>query len=112
MSGCAHCVWDDYREDVEQWAVKLEEARAKLAAKHAGSGPAAVRHGPGVFDGSHSMDDDGGGSETNWTLPSEDGLFADIPVGIREFMKTEKKLRIKRQRGREEHHREREAVSS
>lgn len=41
-----------------------------------------------------SMDDDGGGSETNWAGDTgDDKLFDDIPVGIREFMKTEKKLK-------------------
>jgi len=44
-----------------------------------------------------SMDDDGGGSETNWDGGLDDvdrdKLFEDIPVGIREFMRTEKKLK-------------------
>ena len=48
------------------------------------------------------MDDDGGGSSTNWDLgppPSaqpagETDLFKDIPVGIREFMRTEKRLKM------------------
>jgi len=47
-----------------------------------------------------SMDDDGGGSESLWgtdDLGSED-LFGGIPVGIREFMKTEKRLREKHAR--------------
>jgi hypothetical protein len=48
------------------------------------------------------MDDDGGGSETNWdggtgvdlgTGKQGAELFADIPVGIREFMRTEKMLK-------------------
>jgi hypothetical protein len=43
------------------------------------------------------MDDDGGGSETNWDTGFDDAdkdkLFDDIPVGIREFMRTEKKLK-------------------
>jgi hypothetical protein len=51
------------------------------------------------------MDDDGGGSETLWTTPSavddEDELFAGIPVGIREFMATEKRIR-ERKRARKE----------
>jgi hypothetical protein len=48
------------------------------------------------------MDDDGGGSEANWEVPSvpgaggEEDLFKGIPVGIREFMKIEKKLREKK----------------
>jgi hypothetical protein len=47
-----------------------------------------------------SMDDDGGGSETNWSaglaMSGQEGdLFKDIPVGIREFMRTEKMLKQK-----------------
>ncbi|KAL4787544.1 oxidoreductase-like protein [Aspergillus varians] len=99
MSGCVHCVWDDYRDEIEEWAEMLAQAKAK----------AGVSKSPKVITGaipktpvgtaSMSMDDDGGGSETNWALPgSGEDLFADIPVGIREFMKTEKKLKqIRRQ---------------
>ena len=67
-----------------------------------------------VEEKSASMDDDGGGSETNWSLhevgdggvakASEDDvtdLFGGIPVGIREFMKTEKKLRDMHRREQE-----------
>ena len=97
MSGCVHCVWDDFRDDVEQWALRLREAQAK------GGAPAEERttkaHMPRseVASASGSMDDDGGGSEALWTTPSpntdEDALFAEIPVGIREFMATEKRIR-------------------
>ena len=45
------------------------------------------------------MDDDGGGSEANWDLgeplESQDDLMKNIPVGIREFMRTEKMLKEK-----------------
>lgn len=44
-----------------------------------------------------SMDDDGGGSETNWTAEEGRDLFEGIPVGIREFMRTEKALKEKHQ---------------
>ena len=41
-----------------------------------------------------SMDDDGGGSETNWEEDTgEKDLFEGVPVGIREFMKIEKRLK-------------------
>jgi hypothetical protein len=86
MSGCVNCVWDRYREDLEEWAAKSAEAREAVLAQKAktSSLPNHVET---------SMDDDGGGSESNWDqgLNAQD-LFADIPVGIREFMKTEKKL--------------------
>lgn len=95
MSGCVHCVWDDFRDDMEQWAARLEQAKAKDSTP----GPAEeMRHRPRteVHAASTSMDDDGGGSETNWPIPDPtEDVFANIPVGIREFMKTEKKLKQK-----------------
>lgn len=99
MSGCVHCVWDDYRDEVEDWAIRLRAAQAKAQAagqgKHITSGKLPTGKRPEVDDASTSMDDDGGGSETNWQFGANDAedLFQTIPVGIREFMKTEKRLR-------------------
>lgn len=74
-----------YRDDMEEWAAKSAEARAKMQAQKEGDAHAAT-----------SMDDDGGGAESNWGVGAgQDNLFDDIPVGIREFMKTEKKLKHK-----------------
>lgn len=98
MSGCVHCVWDDFRDEVEEWAVRVAKAKAKGGPE---AGTADMRAYPRaeVDSASASMDDDGGGSETNWTTPSSgDELFASIPVGFREFMKTEKRLREKKQK--------------
>ncbi|EAW13342.1 oxidoreductase-like domain-containing protein [Aspergillus clavatus NRRL 1] len=97
MSGCVHCVWDDYRDEMEEWAGRVASAKAKGFARNK---TADMRQTPRaeVDNASHSMDDDGGGSETNWPLSDKaDDLFADIPVGIREFMKTEKKLKQRHQ---------------
>ena len=57
---------------------------------------------PEVTSASGSMDDDGGGSEGLWDSaltagPGED-LFQSIPVGIREFMATEKRLRDRKKK--------------
>ncbi|KAE8326097.1 oxidoreductase-like protein [Aspergillus sergii] len=97
MSGCVHCVWDDFRDEMEDWAARVAQAKAKGTSK----GPTGdLLHTPRaeVASASTSMDDDGGGSETKWTIPDQaDDLFASIPVGIREFMKTEKKLKQKHQ---------------
>jgi hypothetical protein len=99
MSGCMHCVWDDYRDDIEEWAVRLREAQAKGTGQSQISTPKIDLHRPEVVNASGSMDDDGGGSEALWDAPSVAGsedaeeLFAGIPVGIREFMATEKRLR-------------------
>jgi hypothetical protein len=82
MSGCVNCVWDRYRDELEDWAAASAEARQKLQAQRAASEAAT------------SVDDDGGGSETNWKEDSgEKDLFEGVPVGIREFMKIEKRLK-------------------
>lgn len=103
MSGCVNCVWDRYRDELEEWAEKSAEARVKLQEQRKKghiTGMVAKETGmPG--HAAISMDEDGGGSEASWAgLEPESGqdLFADIPVGIREFMKTEKRLKLKHQR--------------
>ncbi|KAF7510534.1 hypothetical protein GJ744_006380 [Endocarpon pusillum] len=96
MSGCVHCVWDDYRDEVEGWALRLKEAHAKAG----GQGVSAMvgMHRNEVAGASTSMDDDGGGSETHWDGTVAGELFPSIPVGIREFMRTEKRLRDRHKR--------------
>lgn len=98
MSGCVHCVWDDFRDDMEEWAARLQQAKAKDTTQ---SPAKEMRHTPRVEvnTASTSMDDDGGGSETNWPIPDPtEDVFANIPVGIREFMKTEKRLKQRHRR--------------
>ncbi|KAJ6015712.1 hypothetical protein N7540_010303 [Penicillium herquei] len=93
MSGCVHCVWDDFRDEMEEWAGRVAQAKAKGGSL---KGTQDMRTAPRaeVDSASLSMDEDGGGSEANWPAPNQDEeLFANIPVGIREFMKIEKKLR-------------------
>lgn len=96
MSGCVNCVWDLYRDEMEEWAAKSAEARAAMQAQREdgkGSGTMVAAKGTPTHIAT-SMDDDGGGSEANWGPGVEpDHLFDDIPVGIREFMRTEKKLK-------------------
>ncbi|KAH3917714.1 hypothetical protein HBI56_111310 [Parastagonospora nodorum] len=106
MSGCVNCVWDLYRDDMEEWAEKSAQARAAIQAqRNEGVGSGQMVAGSGVP--SHvatSMDDDGGGSETNWDMDAGNdtsSLFDDIPVGIREFMKTEKKLKMQQKKAQE-----------
>ncbi|KAI1861974.1 uncharacterized protein JN550_010605 [Neoarthrinium moseri] len=122
MSGCVNCVWDRYRDEMEEWAAATVEAEKRMQAQRAqgpvdvlGSvgavkgmgalkGPAEMVQGAGARDaheGATTMDDDGGGSDTS--LPVEqpkiaknlwdEDLYRGVPVGIREFMKTEKKLK-------------------
>lgn len=104
MSGCVNCVWDDYRDEVESWAARLKAAQAK-APKRAIDDPIKAKMPRfEVKEASTSMDDDGGGSEGLWTAPSStdaDSLFQEIPVGIREFMATEKRLKEKKRAKKE-----------
>lgn len=123
MSGCVNCVWDRYRDEMEDWALADAEAKRNLAAeREAGAGAGAsvgadadpAKRPPTTTSGTDhtavSMDDDGGGSDTNWDVPSalprpkiakdfwDDDLYKNVPVGIREFMKQEKKLKEKHAR--------------
>ena len=100
MSGCANCVWDIYRDELEDWAAKSAEARAALQAQRvSGQGTESMVVEEGTPQHvTTSMDDDGGGSETNWSSAigtGKEDLFGDIPVGIREFMRMEKMLKLK-----------------
>jgi hypothetical protein len=126
MSGCVNCVWDRYRDEMEEWVSLSLEAERRLQAQR-GQGPVDVLSGasavkgmegpkgPAVVDSKSdatdvnrtgSMDEDGGGSDANWPPGQlniakdfwDDGLYQNVPVGIREFMKTEKKLKEKHEK--------------
>lgn len=87
MSGCVNCVWDRFREDMEEWSAKKNEAQEQLR----------VRSG--------ALGADGGGSGTTRKVPVgndkiakdmwDDEVYQSVPVGIREFMKQEKRLKEK-----------------
>ena len=103
MSGCVNCVWDAYREEVEVWAAErrwrdIEEGgrgrKVGRAVGAAGVGGEEEGAGMGVGD----MDEVGG--LRGWDAEGNEALFEGVPVGIREFMKSEKRLR-ERERERE-----------
>lgn len=75
MSGCVNCVWDAYREEVEEWAGKR---RAGVLLSEGGE-----EGGVGGLDGGEAEED----------------LFEGVEVGIREFMVLEKRLREGRGEG-------------
>jgi len=119
-----NCVWDRFRDEIEEWAVQKAAADRALAAQaksqELGKKPRGRPKGSGkkgkggtdlmkgdVEEGAEhtliSMDDDGGGRESNWTGKGvtddmSEELFKSIPVGIREFMKQEKRLKEKHAR--------------
>ncbi|KAM3461450.1 hypothetical protein NHJ6243_004970 [Beauveria neobassiana] len=108
MSGCVNCVWDLYREDMEEWTLASSKARKRLAESAAATAAAAATASAGGATGA-GVGGGGGGSEKNratgaagdatiakdmWT----DDVFQNVPVGIREFMKQEKRLKEKHRR--------------
>ncbi|KAI1430548.1 oxidoreductase-like protein [Xylaria sp. CBS 124048] len=117
MSGCVNCVWDRYRDEMEEWATASKLAEKALQAERARAAADAMASASTAESSPSSasptsMDDDGGGSETNWQIGDtaktdrpkiakdfwDDDLYNNIPVGIREFMKHEKRLKEKHQR--------------
>ena len=103
-SGCVNCVWDQFREELEEWAEKSTEARVKLQKQNTKIQATGVLGSGNDTETREavSMDDDGGGSEASFGVQTSDqpgkDLFANIPVGIREFMKTEKRLKARHKR--------------
>jgi hypothetical protein len=88
---------------MEEWAEKSAQARSAMQAqRQKGVGSGQMVAGSGVPNHvATSMDDDGGGSESNWNAENDkdsSSLFDDIPVGIREFMRTEKKLKMQQKK--------------
>jgi hypothetical protein len=120
MSGCVNCVWDRYRDEMEEWAGLSAEAERRLKAMEAGAEVGVteeciegVERGRGMELGVHEevlerMDQDGGGSgfypylggglEGGGRIAKDfwdEELYKNVPVGIREFMKQEKRLKEK-----------------
>jgi len=86
MSGCVNCVWDVYREDMEEWAAKSAEAEEALESQRKRTRQASTspdKRSPEKAPAASLASDRAAHGNT---------LFKSIPVGIREFMLTEKKL--------------------
>ncbi|KAG8529909.1 uncharacterized protein KY384_005390 [Bacidia gigantensis] len=97
MSGCVNCVWDAYREEVEEWAAGKRKREAELKGRRPMNGD---RKGESDREAPHDDDSvgdlDGIGRLGNYAdtdLDSDGSLFEGVPVGIREFMKQEKRIR-------------------
>jgi predicted nucleic acid-binding Zn-ribbon protein len=93
MSGCVNCVWELYQEDVEEWRAKKASAEARLKASQEATEAGAPESSPkpaGVRVGEAKI------AKDLW----DDDLMQSVPVGFREFMKMEKKLKEKHARER------------
>ena len=98
-----NCVWDLYREEVEEWAARQKKAYRREVAQQsekarAMRGRGRRSSGDDTEGGTGDVDEVGGNFE-GLDLGDE-GLFEKIPVGIREFMNTEKRLRERKEAGK------------
>lgn len=93
MSGCVNCVWDAYREELEEWAAARRKGDEGRAVGRGGSAEGEEK-GDGVGVG--ELDEPGGGREFEGVDLGDEGIFEGVPVGIREFMNVEKRLRERR----------------
>ncbi|KAI4138783.1 MAG: hypothetical protein L6R39_006612 [Caloplaca ligustica] len=111
MSGCVNCVWDAYREEVEAWAARRraaaklaqgggeeEEMERKKARELRGRGRRMVGGSGSAAGGNGSIGDVDEPVGSGVELDDERSLFEGVPVGIREFMATEKKLRERKEK--------------
>ena len=104
MSGCVDCVWERFREEMDEWAMANAEAqrRAKLdreAGETVGD-QGLERNVEGVPVGGLARTKKAKAAGATATAPvlDEDVLYHDVPIGIREFMKHEKRLKEQRER--------------
>lgn len=89
---------------MEDWAAKSKLAEARMeAATEVGEQVGVTQDSiESTNTTSTTMEDDGGGSVVNWDADGkttrdlwDEELYKNVPVGIREFMKQEKKLKEK-----------------
>lgn len=85
----------------------MEEGRVRGMRAHAdvryvgrgpGDGDGEEARGGGVKGLDGGVDGSDGGEDLDYNDDDEEGLFDEVPVGTREFMATEKRLRERKQR--------------
>ncbi|KAK6346464.1 hypothetical protein TWF730_010783 [Orbilia blumenaviensis] len=101
MSGCVNCVWDVFREDLEEWAAAnaraqkalQSQAEGKLFCRVLGDNAAAPK---GIPNGNHHHDKKLNQGQDISPGPSLWEGLEDIPIGIRVFMDTEKAIKSRK----------------
>ena len=79
-------MWERYREEMDEWVAARVAARA--ATKRGGAmGKRSER------DSAMQVGEVGGIGQKEEEEEKEEALYKDVPVGIREFMKHEKRLK-------------------
>ncbi|KAI1129931.1 oxidoreductase-like protein [Nemania abortiva] len=98
MSGCVDCVWDRYRDELEAWAAAAARAEEAERAQHVTETTSAVDDTSGLSKEESSRRTEEMAKTDRPKIAKDlwdDDLYTNVPVGIREFMKHEKKLKKK-----------------
>lgn len=87
---------------MEEWAARQRKAHAGFVAGEANKarnmrGRGKRKEGEVLGEGAVGGNDDGGAESYEGVDLAQEGLFKGVPVGIREFMNTEKRLRERRE---------------
>ncbi|KAG5977048.1 hypothetical protein E4U55_007080 [Claviceps digitariae] len=95
MSGCVNCVWDRFREDMEEWTAKKHEAHARASST---AGTVEAMNGDGHGRSSETSRAVSGEKDKTAEDTWDEEVYRNVPVGFREFMKQEKRLKEKHAR--------------
>ncbi|CAH2355042.1 UPF0651 protein, mitochondrial [[Candida] railenensis] len=97
MSGCINCVWELFNDDLKDWNSKRKEAAVNLR-KTGGRWPEDFDAPVKFLKSSNlpkSLLDDP--EKISKSRQDKSGGWGDVPMSIRVFAETEKKLKLKRQ---------------
>lgn len=90
MGGCVHCVWDAYRDEMDAWAAAEAEAKPRAQEAEEDTGR------DGLAGAAWALGRRGEGENASLARDFwDEELYKNVPVGIREFMKQEKRLKEK-----------------
>lgn len=97
MSGCINCVWELFNDDIKHWDKKRKEAAEHLKVK-GGKWPENF-HAPVKYLDKSNLPDSM--ANTDKPVDEEGGngdVWGDVPVSIKVFVETEKKMKAKKRR--------------
>lgn len=100
MSGCVNCVWELYKDEIEEWqaAVKLARRKIRELPNWREVWPDQLGPLPGTT-ANKGRPVDTSGDDDGMPIAADVDDFDGLSTGIRAFIETEKRLRYKRAPG-------------
>jgi hypothetical protein len=97
MSGCINCVWELFNDDLKHWNDKRKEAALKLKQK-GGRWPEDF-HAPVKYLDRGNLPKSLANADVSEENEKPDlDVWGDVPVSIKVFVETEKKMKARRER--------------